>query len=280
MQKIFNVYLYTSLHIALCAAGLYVFSAYVFAEAVNVYYTAFLINGTIIIYNLHRLSTPLLSTGETSSSRFLNYRKLSPLMMILIIVGAVIAVYSYYHLPHYEQLGLLVGVGLSAAYSLPIFTDRKKLRDFPYIKIFVIAFVWVYLTLILPFFYSASHVLLIWLSIERLLFFMAITIPFDIRDYSIDQSTSLGTIPSLIGVSRARKLSVVLLVSGMIIVSGLMILGVITWQVAVALLLTQMISVSLVLRAHENDSDYLFTFWLDGAIILPLLILWLLKLLS
>ena len=152
MHKIFNVYLYTSLHIALCAAGLYVFLAYVFAVAVNVYYAVFLFSGTIIIYNLHRLSTPFMSTGEKLSSRFLNYRKWSPLMMKLIIVGAVMAVYSYYHLPHYEQLGLLLGVGLSVAYSLPIFTDRKKLRDFPYIKIFVIAFVWVYLTLILPFF--------------------------------------------------------------------------------------------------------------------------------
>ena len=89
-----------------------------------------------------------------------------------------------------------------------------SLRDIPLLKIFIIAFYWTYLTIIIPVLvYNISFDSNLILNIiVRFLFVLAITIPFDIRDYSVDDS-SKKTIPQLIGLQKATILAVLILLA-------------------------------------------------------------------
>ncbi len=107
----------------------------------------------------------------------------------------------------------------SIFYVMPVFNlDSKKvgLRNFPYIKIFLIAIVWSMVITALPYFncYSISH----WknsnfllLLLEQFLFIIAITLPFDVRDIKYDLEAKMKTIPTAIGVKKTIFLSEFLL---------------------------------------------------------------------
>lgn len=103
---------------------------------------------------------------------------------------------------------------ISLLYALPFIPsgkDRLALRELPMIKIFLIATVWTWITLLLPMKVSGMNIGAqekAWL-LERFIFIFAITIPFDIRDIGHDKA-SMRTIPQVIGVKGAGVLSLLL----------------------------------------------------------------------
>lgn len=78
------------------------------------------------------------------------------------------------------------------------------------LKIFLIAFVWSAITILLPIIQSGlpfDRIQVGLMLIERFLFVFAITIPFDVRDMKIDQQSGLKTIPILIGEKWSVRIS-------------------------------------------------------------------------
>ena len=77
---------------------------------------------------------------------------------------------------------------LSISYALPI--KNKKLRDFPYLKIYIISFVWSASIVFLPIINVGKEISYTYILyfIIFFLYVMAITIPFDVRDYLRDSS--------------------------------------------------------------------------------------------
>jgi len=96
---------------------------------------------------------------------------------------------------------------------MPVGSRSKKLfklREIPYLKLFVIAFVWSTTTILLPVIHTErdlNNVDVILMLFERFLFVLAITIPFDIRDLNVDKSVGLKTIPIRIGERRSWLIS-------------------------------------------------------------------------
>lgn len=92
---------------------------------------------------------------------------------------------------------------LTLFYSIPVFGNKKsifRLREIPYLKIFLIAFVWASSTILLPIMQSNTvfnKVDVTAMLAERFFFVFAITIPFDIRDMETDKQAGLKTIPIL-----------------------------------------------------------------------------------
>ena len=83
-------------------------------------------------------------------------------------------------------------------------------RDVPLLKIFIIAFSWTYLTIIIPVIvhnisFDSNLILNI---IVRFLFVLAITIPFDIRDLKFDK---VITLPKYLGVKKSKILAYIIL---------------------------------------------------------------------
>lgn len=170
-------------------------------------------SGTFILYNLSRLvslknlgkvfQTPRLQWMLSRIPKIISWNAISGLVFLV----------SFFTMPSEYRRGFLL-VGLVALlYAIPVF-GFKRLRDIPYIKIFLIAGVWAYLTLAWPLMAEGVEWRLwIFPFVERFLFILAITIPFDVRDSEMDQAYGLKTLASLFGSVRALRVAGIILIS-------------------------------------------------------------------
>jgi len=110
-------------------------------------------------------------------------------------------------------LGFVPLALLTLFYSSPVPGNKNylfKLRDIPYLKIFLIAFVWSASTILLPVIQAGEKIVetqVLLLFAERFFFIFAITIPFDIRDMQADRDAGIKTIPMLINRNKVLLLS-------------------------------------------------------------------------
>lgn len=102
-------------------------------------------------------------------------------------------------------------------YSPPVSAQHLsflRLRQVPFLKVFIVAFAWSSATIIPPAIQSGADFSSsdIWLMLaERFIFIFAITLPFDIRDMRADRSEGIKTIPMILGEKNSVILSVFLL---------------------------------------------------------------------
>jgi hypothetical protein len=89
---------------------------------------------------------------------------------------------------------------------------QKKLREISGLKIYVIAFVWTNVTVMLPLCNNdvAINTDAVITSIQRMLYIIVLMLPFEIRDLSHDHS-KLATIPQKIGVKNTKITGILLL---------------------------------------------------------------------
>lgn len=102
---------------------------------------------------------------------------------------------------------------LTFLYAVPFLSGfQKNLRSIGYLKVVVVATVWMGTTVLLPVYAAeislTTKVLL--MSVQRFLLVVILILPFDIRDVQYD-AISLQTIPKKIGVESTKKFGYVLL---------------------------------------------------------------------
>lgn len=224
-------------------------------------------------YNFHRLVTIIIRKEalQNEKNRWLReHLTLFYIVVLLSVVGFAVAV----SLAKIEVLTALAPIAaITVFYSFPVFKNRKfifRLREIPLLKIFLIAFVWSAVTILLPVMHSelsfkASE---LWcMFIERFVFVFAITIPFDIRDMAVDRLSGIHTIPLLLGEKRARQIAI----------GGLLLFMVLTgvhyvpkgeWHLALALSITSIISVYLISDKKLQKGKYYYYGLLDGTLVL------------
>lgn len=105
----------------------------------------------------------------------------------------------------------------SVLYVIPVFPQKKAIRDLPFAKIFVISIVWSVVMVAIPVvnfsgFEGLTNSSFLMLLLEQFLFILAITLPFDVRDLRYDMESNIKTIPSYIGIKNTITLSHGLLV--------------------------------------------------------------------
>src|SRR5690606_32985562 len=111
-------------------------------------------------------------------------------------------------------LYLAVLAFVSFCYSLPF--SNLGLRGIPFLKLFLIAFVWAGSSIGLLLVVHHSLIQYVYLFLAVMLFVIGITIPFDIRDKITDES-ELKTIPQSIGLNSSKIVSVFcLMLSGLL----------------------------------------------------------------
>ncbi|HNE50841.1 MAG TPA: UbiA family prenyltransferase [Chitinophagales bacterium] len=139
---------------------------------------------------------------------FDKYPNFTPVTMA---ISLIIAIITTLFLKPLTILALCVTGFFSVLYPIPFlkpFGIHTRLRDFPFVKIFLIAFVWSTTSVILPFtetgisFNSRRDILIVW--ILQLVYIFYITLPFDINDAESDKLTGTKTIPSVIGVKASK----------------------------------------------------------------------------
>ncbi|AWV87821.1 UbiA family prenyltransferase [Bradymonas sediminis] len=233
--------IFSNIYISLAAAALTVQAYYVLGARAFLRTTphawgpaALVFCATLMVYNLDRL---VAGSGEdavdlTERHRWIQARK--RWLWGLVVLAGVAGAATLFVLP-LSILAALIPLGLIAgAYSLPLLgrsdaasgradtsdkaaprlRTRRRLKDIPGLKIFLIALVWAAVTVILPALHAsvdlASRGVLL-TFVARMLFIFAITLPFDIRDMRGDAEAGIRTLPMLLGPQRTRLLALALM---------------------------------------------------------------------
>ena len=110
-------------------------------------------------------------------------------------------------------------------YTLPLLPGRKRLKDLPGVKIFLIAAVWTLATCVMPIWWVTGAAGPPEIVGMRLAFILAITLPFDLRDQHKDRRHGIHTLPHLLGSEGCKALALGLLAT---------LVGLAWWSEAVA----------------------------------------------
>ncbi len=168
----------------------------------KVTYSAAVFFSIIGIYNFHRLYKFKNNQLNDSLKIWVELNLL--VVQLLCFFGLLLSSCLFLLLLNFDlQLLALLGTCLLISLIYVIF----KLREFPFIKAFLVAFVWTIVLVVLPNLIQGK------IEIENLtflLFFYALTIPADARDIEWDLK-KMKTLPQLIGRKRSYGIVILLL---------------------------------------------------------------------
>jgi len=169
--------------------------------------------------------------------------------------------YGLVWLPWPLVIGCIILGSFAFAYSFPLlpFKDKKRLRDFGWLKILVLAGVWTISTSVLPILASGGNITEYPFEIMvRFAFIFTLCIVFDIRDMQADLQNNIYTLPHKVGIRNSYRLIKFTLLLFVILsiaqylhypfekrLAGALATAIITWIVVVYL------------RKHPSERAYL-----------------------
>lgn len=275
LKKSADFILYTNTWIGLAAFLLCIQTSYHFERQFIVSNTCyFVLCSTIWLYSLHRIIGLKRITEETKNERFTSIASLKNIIYPTAVLSFVVSIYFFFNIPTAVQKALIVPALVSILYVVPIFSKNRRLRDIGIIKIFLIGIIWAWVTTYLPLFElpnGPTDFPYLLFSV-RLLFILAITIPFDIRDLEIDKMSNIKTIPSLIGKNWSILISSLLLVICFLIIFFGADYQSLNESYKIGILLSYVYTFFIILVVRNKKHDYYFTGLLDGTMILQFLI--------
>lgn len=271
LRRLIDLILYSNLWIALAALSLNVQVRWLLLGQMSFGpLDGFVFFATVFLYAVHRLIALHRLTGFTLSDRFQTISRRRRDILVYAILAGLAALFFFGRLERSTQLLSLAPALLSLLYVLPVFSGGRRLRDFHFLKIFLIALVWTWVTVVLPAF--QIHLLgqiPVWLLIlERFFFVFAITVPFDIRDLHLDRQTQVATLPARLGISRALRVALSSLLLAALTAFWLYRMDVYSTPAWIGWLTTTALTAGLIVGARPDRHDYYFTGWLDGTMVL------------
>lgn len=277
-KTVFDFYLYSNLHVALCGIALVGISQLILGLHLRVELFVFVFCGTFFLYNLQRLPSAFPQQKiETKFSRHKWNTDHRYFLAIATGIAALGAGWSFFQLYHRTQLMALLPAALSFAYAFPVIPAKekwKRLREIPTAKIFIITLVWGMISVLLP--ATASDPTGVhWISAPVMIWFFSfcamvfsLTITFDIRDYYYD-GMKLKTIPALVGIKSAIGISLVGLLA---FAAGVFLLfwnfSCLTVLELCAIYVWCVIAGAFVVKSNPARKEYYFSFFIDGLLIL------------
>ncbi len=262
IRKSLDFIIYSNLFIALVALAFTFEAQILLGQPLSWHPYLFIIFfATFFDYNLHRLYTLIRypSAIALEKHQWVRKHKLTfYILMCISTIGFIIAIWN----AKPEVLIVLSPLALlTVFYSIPFYKSNNKtlrLRDIPFLKLFLIAFNWTIITLLLPLVQAGQSINItdfLALSLERFLFMCAICLPFDIRDMESDAASGLSTIPIKIGEKAAWQLTGGLMITSIAV--SLLYHGVKgDYFIAAAFVLSGLLNLVLIqskqLRQHPN----------------------------
>lgn len=169
--------------------------------------------GSWMLYNFHRIYKVDMISVELLADR---HRWLLDRPRLTKWIMGLSAFVLMFILPNYNMdsiIWLIPAAVVSIGYTVPFIPVKKhwwRLRDIPLLKPVIIALVVTYLTLDFPVFEQMGisgicTVTVIKLNLERFVFLVAVTIPFEMRDMANDKNAGLATVATKFGFSVAKK---------------------------------------------------------------------------
>lgn len=280
LKAVFDFYLYSNFHIALCAVAMVLVSQLIFNYHLRSELFVFVFCGTFFLYNLQRL--PAAFTVVSIECEFSRHKwnvDHKNFLAVISGIAALAAGWSFFQLYHRSQITVLLPALLSFAYAFPFIKLKgrwRRLREIEALKIFIVAIVWGIICTILPatanyisstYWYSPS--VLLWFFACSLMIF-SITIPFDIRDLHYD-GEKLRTLPAILGLKKSIHLALAALAISVVM------FGVVAlyyheggMPVFAAYFMWSIITGILIAKSTPRRREFYFSFLIDGTMILLL----------
>ncbi len=259
LNSLLDLYLKSSIHVALAVVAFTGVTILSFNIEGNTDLLLFIFFGTITGYNFIKYSAIAKLRHRSLTKNLRVIQLFSLLCFIGLFYFAVLQPVSV--LLASAVFGLLM-----VFYALPVFSNNKNLRSISGMKIFIIALVWAGVTVVLPVLVSEGVYLFPFVIeiVQRCVFVMALTLPFDIRDLRVDQEY-LGTVPQLYGKEKARSIGTVLLSTVLLLE---VLKPVVEITEIVSLLIIVVITYFLIRKSITQQSKYFASFWVEGIPIL------------
>lgn len=256
---------FSNLYVAFCGAALTAASYPLIGVAPRVdAVVALVFFGTLIIYNLDRLVEP--QPGQSPHERWVQAHRRPLWAMVVLACAGSLACLPYLSSTGVTALG--VAAAVSVGYCVPVYRSGgrwRRLKALPGAKLLLIAGVWTFATLSLPLIEVGTHlsgVSLAALFGSRMLFLLAVAMPFDLPDAERDRKAGIVTLPQRLGVDGTRRWS-----SGLAVGAGA--LGIACpWPMAAALILSACFTFAMA-RALKHDRGVVYyEVGLDGMLLI------------
>lgn len=229
--------------------------------------------GTFILYNFHRLYKidfiPNAQLGGRHRWMLANGKWIKYSMAFCVFAALLI-------LPNYtanDVVWLVPAAIISVGYTIPVFpTDSKwwRLRDIPLAKPLIIALVVTYLTLSFPTYeqYGIHEIFMasnLTLFIERFVFLVSMTIPFEMRDIQSDRDAGLSTLATYLGFDLAKRITITSLVFWLVLFEVRTILE-INYALAIAGFVIFLLGLIGISKLRVDKSELFFVIVFEGLI--------------
>ena len=262
-QSIFDLFLFSSTYIALCAVVMVVQTYYLFHFTPLTNFLPFVFFGSLCSYNFHWYLTPQDFGSSYKVQWSIKNKRLHLLLFVIGLIGS--AWYLWQLLPYWQWL--LATAFITFLYSAPKIPAKPfiHLRYIAIGKTIFLAFAWTHITAILPLMLSSiewkpEHYLF---AVNRFFFIYAICILFDYRDRTEDKKAG---IKSLITAFEEREIDIIFWSSLLVFLFTTIALHFFAFPILhiSALLVPAIIVALLYYRSKKDHSDYLYHFILDG----------------
>jgi len=267
--NLIDFFIASNLYVSLGVYSLTALSMYIHGlENYNLSWFVFF--STLFAYNFIRLvpRKPIFRSIKSNRRKFIYDHKIY--LWALVIFSGLFSIYFVLPIFKFIFWSLIIPAIISLAYGLPLLKFKSswiRIREVPGLKIFFIAFVWAIVTEGFPNLLANQSWTFLPL-LERFLFVIAITIPFDIRDLKFDHS-KMSTIPQYFGVKWAKNFGIICLVAAeIILVYRTFIAEEINLIGSLAIYMTYEISILLVYFSKEQMSERYVTLGVEGLSIL------------
>lgn len=278
LRPIIDLVLYGNFWIAACAVAMTIQTQYVLSGEISCTPFVGLVGfSTLMIYAIHRYIGLKKVRIFTDTGRYFIIEKFKKHILFYAAIGGIGAIIFFFFLDLRIQLALVLPGLISLGYVIPILRGKKRLRDLNQLKIYLIAVVWAWITVILPILDAGKLGIDNWttllLFLERMLFVFAITLPFDIRDLKVDGHTGVETIPSQLGIRKTKKLASIVLLTVCVLAWANFFLENYTCPVFVAMVISCGTTNLLIQKCDTIRNDYYFTGLIDGTMIFQFLLI-------
>ena len=278
LRPIIDLVLYGNFWIALSAIAMTLQTQYILtASIVWTPYIALVGFSTLMIYAIHRYIGLKKVRIFTDTGRYFVIEKFQKHILFYAAIGGIGAAICFFYLSLKMQIALVLPGLISLGYVIPILGGKKRLRDLNHLKIYLIAIVWAWITVILPILDAGKlgidNDLSLLLFLERMLFVFAITLPFDIRDLKVDGHTGVETIPSQIGIDKTKKLASIVLFVVLALAAVNFLLDNYSMSIFIALAISCATTNQLIQRCDTVRNDYYFTGLIDGTMIFQFILI-------
>jgi 4-hydroxybenzoate polyprenyltransferase len=262
---------HTNLYISCCAAALCNFCHLaLYGDTANTHLSLFVFSATLFAYNFHRRLGRVYDSMKPTNQRELWLNNHQALINVLIFISFCAASYLLLFFSK-EIYYLIFPLALISLFYILQFNKLPSLRSLPFLKIFIISFVWGGAIALLPVAANNSLNELASLKTQLMaaaifLFVLGETIPFDIRDMQVDARKNLKTLPLEFGIRKSKWLSFLAYLLSFLFI----FLANFEHIILISFLLSMLFSGILIFKVSKIRGEFYYSFLIESSLVMPL----------